>query len=287
MTQALLDAPIVDTDGLIVGTDDAPDTDDEISIIDPTHDRDVKTALVVGDMHGNLFSWGRTIVPAIRRHRPDVVIQVGDFGFGWDQYYLEVLDEILDDCAGPDVIWLDGNHENFDWLEAMAAFGAPSAFATSRRTWYLPRGYTWEWQGRRCMSVGGAYSVDKPYRTPRSSWWEQEELTDADVARAQAAGHVDVLFAHDAFAGFKVPGPHAARKQAGEFDRLAQPNRLKLLDIVKSAKPSLYVHGHYHWGYERDARAGDHEVHVVGLNREDEPGSMALLEFPSLTGTGL
>lgn len=247
-------------------------------------DLDVRKALVVGDMHGNLFAWSRTILPAIRRHRPDVVIQVGDFGYGWDSEYLDALDIMLEDVGAP-VFWLDGNHEGFTQLEEIGAFGADEPFATSARTTYIPRGYAWDWQGRRCMAMGGAYSVDKPYRREGLSWWPQEEITDLDVARAARAGHVDVLFAHDAFAGFKVPGPHAAWKQAGEFDRLSMPNRLKLLDVVKAAKPSLYLLGHYHHSYELDARAGEHQVHVVGLNREDEIGSMAILEFPSLTAT--
>lgn len=244
----------------------------------------VAKVLVLGDMHGNLFAWGRTAVPAIRRHRPDVVLQVGDFGFGWDAYYLEALDEILDDCDGPDVVWLDGNHEGFDELEEIGAFGADAPFQTSRKTWYLPRGYAWVWRGKRCMSLGGAYSVDKPYRTAHRSWWEQEQITDADVARAIAAGPQDVVFAHDAFAGYKVPGPHAAFEQADEFDRLSMPNRLKLLDVVGSAKPTMYVHGHYHHGYELTAKARGHDVHVIGLNREDGANSMLLLEFPSLVG---
>lgn len=248
----------------------------------PTLEMNTSKVLVLGDMHGNLFSWGRTVIPAIRRHRPDVIVQVGDFGFGWDENYLEALDCILDDASAPDVVWLDGNHEGFDALEEIGAFGAESATRTSERTWYLPRGYTWEWQGRHCMSMGGAYSVDKPYRTPHVDWWPQEEITDADVQRAQDAGHVDVLFAHDAFAGYKVPGPHAAWKQAGEFDRLSLPNRLRTLDVAGSAKPSLYIHGHYHYCYELDARAHGHEMHVIGLNMQDDIGSMMLLEFPSL-----
>lgn len=248
---------------------------------------DIDRALVVGDMHGNLFSWSRTIMPAAAHTDADVIVQIGDFGFGWDMNYLEALDAILTDTHAPDVLWLDGNHENFDLLEETGAFRSAVPFQTSERTWYLPRGYAWTWHGRRCLALGGAYSVDKPHRTAHRSWWEQEELTDEDVTRAQIAGQVDVLFAHDSFAGFTVPGPHAALKQAGEFDRLSLPNRLRVLDVVKTAKPSLFVHGHYHWHYERDANAGDHTTHVIGLNREDELGSMMALDFPSLSVTVL
>lgn len=243
--------------------------------------------MAIGDMHGNLFAWERTVMRHIEIHNPDVIVQVGDMGYGWsadyghgwDDAYLNRLDELLEE-ANRDVFWLDGNHENFDRLEQIGAFpNKREPVQTSERTWYLPRGYVWEMAGKRVMAVGGAYSVDKPYRTEGSSWWPQEELTDEDVERAVAQGRVDVMLTHDTYTGFRVPGVHAEWKQ-DEFAVLCKPNRDKLLTILNSAQPQLYIHGHYHVGYtERDE---SHALDVMGLDREGQPMYAALVEFPSL-----
>ena len=132
-------------------------------------DLDVRRALIVGDMHGNLSSWVRTVLPTARANAVDAIIQVGDFGYGWDEgWYLQQLDELADQkLADPLIFWFDGNHENFDRLEAAGAFpNHTEPVQTSARTWYLPRGYVWTWSGVRFMALGGAYSVNKPYRSP-------------------------------------------------------------------------------------------------------------------------
>jgi predicted phosphodiesterase len=248
-------------------------------------DLDVSRALVVGDMHGNLFAWQRTILPAFKKLGADLIIQVGDFGYGWNADYLTELDGILDDASDAcgkrvHAYWLDGNHENFDQLEQVGAFpNQVTPQETSDHTTYLPRGYVWEWHGKRLMALGGAYSVDKFYRTPHRSWWPQEEITEEDVVRAQLAGHVDVFFAHDCFQGVRVPGVHADWKQ-DEFEEVCRPNRQRLLVAVASATPGLFVHGHFHKNYTQEHVLGVERI--VGLNCEDAQGSAIVLDFPSL-----
>lgn len=256
-------------------------------------DLNVDRALVVGDMHGNLFSWERTILPAFARTHSDIIVQVGDFGYGWNvagrgsavqqDMYLTALDELLD-SFGARVLWLDGNHENFDLLEEIGAFGAAEPFPTSERTTYIPRGYAWEWRGKMCMALGGAYSVDKHYRTPHRSWWPQEEITHTDLERAkrrlaEVGGELDVLFAHDSFTGIRAPGIHADWKQ-DEFAAVCKPNRDMLRDIVDRTHLDLYIHGHYHVAYEQSSWPGVDTI--IGLNAEDATGSCITLDFPSL-----
>lgn len=259
----------------------------------PTYPDNPERVLVVGDMHGNLFAWQRTIMKAYKQSRAEVILQVGDFGYGWDDLYLYELDAILE-AAGATVLWLDGNHENFDKLEMAGAFpshkGVNEPTQTSERTWYLPRGYVWDWHGRKCLALGGAYSVDKPYRTPHRSWWPQEEITEDDVTIALRGikdyGHgdgdpqpIDVMFTHDAFDGIRVPGVHAEWKQ-DEFAEVCFPNREKLRRVVDVARPELLCLGHFHHSYVKTSWPGIKTI--VGLNCESEQGSAILLEFPSL-----
>lgn len=254
---------------------------------EPTYPAQPDRALVVGDMHGNLRAWAYTVMPAYARTKADVIIQVGDMGYGWNPDYLPALDVILE-AHGATVLWLDGNHENFDALEDANVFGVRGAkVQTSERTWYLPRGYTWEWHGVRCMALGGAYSVDKPYRTPHRSWWPQEEITDADTLHALEQLEdepIDVLFAHDSFSGVRVPGVHAEWKQ-DEFAELCAPNRDKLLQVVERGRPKLFIHGHYHVGYMQQAETQPN-LRIIGLNCEHETNSCMTLDFPNLKWEG-
>jgi predicted phosphodiesterase len=273
-------------------------------------DLNVRRVLVVGDMHGNLDSWESTIIPAALAERADIIVQVGDFGFGWNNVYLDELDELIDDYDAPEILWLDGNHENFDLLETVGAFGAENPTPTSEHTTYLPRGYRWTWQGVPCMALGGAYSVDKPYRTEGASWWRQEQITDEDKKRALTGGPVDVLFAHDCYDGILVPGVHAAMKQGAvpyalsaeravyaSWAELSKPNRQKLRTVVRENQVQMFIHGHFHVGYAIAPPPAEFFVHdksnrrkvadlfprnIIGLNRESDSCSMIALHFPTL-----
>lgn len=244
-------------------------------------DLPVSRALIVGDMHGNLFAWERTILPAYKKSHADIIIQVGDFGYGWafnenrEDVYLLRLDELLEE-AGAEALWLDGNHENFSQLATVGAFpNRTEPTRTSRHTTYLPRGFVWEWSGIRCMSLGGAYSIDKPYRKSYISWWPEEELTDEDVSRAMLAGHVDVLFAHDAIAEVQVPGLPGL-VEADPYRELCAPNRARVSKVARSTGCETFVHGHLHVAYN-DYQGLAPEV--IGLNNEDNSGSCIVIDF--------
>lgn len=236
--------------------------------------------LAVGDMHGDLGAWEDAVLPAIERYDPDALMQVGDFGLGWDADYLDKLDDLLA-TSERECYWIDGNHENHEMIDDIVGGEWDVAHKTSQWTTYFPRGYRWTWGGVQCIGVGGAYSVDKPARTPFVDWWPGEELTDDDVEAALTAGQCDVMFAHDTFSGFTVPG--IPEPQYDAFFALCAPNRDRLYQIVQSVRPKLYVHGHYHVPYTR--RVG--EINVLGLGCGggfigNEPGSLAMIDFPSL-----
>lgn len=216
--------------------------------------------LALGDTHGSLPAIKYALNVA-RREGCGRVVQVGDFGFGWDlelpmEQRFEHQVNILAKKYDVDFFWLDGNHENFDELENRVDFGSSAPEQMLSNLWYLPRGATWSWDGCQFMSLGGAYSIDKHRRVEAISWWPQELLTRAQVEAALDRGPVDVLLAHDAPAGIPVLEnnmiPH----------HVSFANRKAVLAVMEAVQPKLLVHGHYHYPYTDVLRG----VSVVGLD---------------------
>ena len=84
--------------------------------------------LLVGDTHGDAMHWDWLIEEYATEYAPDAIVQLGDFGFWPHQYggpeFLDVVNGAvgaLGKYTNKDVrlYWIDGNHENFDALEAL------------------------------------------------------------------------------------------------------------------------------------------------------------------------
>jgi hypothetical protein len=61
------------------------------------------------------------------------------------------------------------------------------------------RGEYYVIEGRTFFTFGGALSMDKQYRQPGYSWWEQEEATPEEIQHAR-----EVLRAHEYQADFII-----------------------------------------------------------------------------------
>lgn len=115
---------------------------------------------------------------------------------------------------------------------------------------YAPRGARWTWRGIRFLAAGGAVSVDREWREPGETWWEEEAITEADVLRSIAGGPADVVVSHDSPAGVDAMGPETCGDK--DADPASWRNREQLRRIVDAVPPRLLVHGHYHHPKESD-----------------------------------
>ena len=219
-----------------------------------------------GDWHMNPI-WSGDAIAYAASLGADVIVHLGDFGYTYKPSFLAVVDEELD-AAGIDLLFVDGNHEDFPKL-----YGYPLVDGRRKltgRIWHLPRGYRWEWAGVRFLALGGAHSVDRRYRLPGRSWWPQETLTRADVVRAAAGGPADVLISHDCPAGVVIPGIDDRRNPppfpAEEIRRSYDHRMLLRAAIADQAQPSVIWHGHYHVSYRIVADLGYGPVMVNGLD---------------------
>lgn len=161
---------------------------------------------VTGDTHGDMAR-----IESIRAElrgrfgRGDFLIVLGDFGFVFNgrEPETKALDRL--GRMHPTFLFIDGNHENFDRLEAYpeADWHGGRVHVVRRNVLHLMRGHVFDIEGRTWFAMGGAYSQDKPWRTEGRTWWAREQPDEAEFERGRrslaARGHrVDVVLTHAA-----------------------------------------------------------------------------------------
>ena len=195
--------------------------------------------LIVGDVHMDF----RSMNTLCNRKQPDMVLQVGDFGY-WPRAkpaniygrnnpkYPKKLPVPRVRCP---LYWVDGNHEDFDALWARSTNELwPDVF-------YMPRGSTMLLpDGRRVLFIGGAASHDKALRTPGLSWFPQELITQEDLDNIDYNLKYDIVISHTSPASFGM------REMLG-YERTEHDPSEWALDIVfEKTRPALWFFGHWH-----------------------------------------
>lgn len=246
----------------------------------------------MGDTHGNtnftLFS-----IRAARELGITRIVQVGDFGV-WPglkgQMFLDAV-SVEASNAGVTFSFIDGNHEDFDQLDAALAENDRDSdggvWLRDNLLWY-PRGTVCELGGRRFAFLGGATSVDKHRRVKSLSWWPQENLTMDDIERltVNTAGRaIDALVTHDVPACVDLPFP-INNHWPGDVLREARNQRTLLSDAVAVTRPKVLIHGHWHVTYT--TRASHKDAHFLchglcGDSGEDPVDGIAVFDTETLT----
>ena len=211
---------------------------------------------VTGDTHypldaGKLYK-SKTGFALSKLQRSDYLIVLGDFGLFWSRKNSKNPKNMRKVQALPyTILFLDGNHENFAWLEefpVVTKFGG-KVQRCGENIYHLMRGEVYTIQDNHFFVCGGATSTDKEYRQPYVSWWPEENLSGAEERKAiesldNAKGPIDFILTHTCPESivepmFKVPVT---------YDVTA-----KFLDVVKDRLPSTpWYFGHWHvdkdWG---------------------------------------
>lgn len=211
-----------------------------------------------GDWHANT-RYARAVV----RHAADQgvshILHTGDFGWLFRESFIEDLEQTLDKL-GVHVLFVDGNHEDHDYLDALVD---PQITPHIR---HLRRGTRWEWDGIRFVALGGAHSVDRPNRRPGISWWPQETIGFQDLEKVAEGGEVDVMLTHDCPAGVSIPGIEGNPFGFHPMElAMSDEHRQVLRTAVDTVRPKLLVHGHYHQKYREVLRA-DYPCQILGLD---------------------
>lgn len=141
---------------------------------------------LTGDTHGSI-----DFDKVIRLNRSedinenDFLIVTGDFGWIWSRAELYKNIAYLDSFKFK-ILFIDGNHENFDILEKypLEKWSGGLIHRISMNLYHLTRGEIYTIEDKKILTIGGAESIDKEYRYPNISWWEQESITEKDIENA-------------------------------------------------------------------------------------------------------
>lgn len=197
---------------------------------------------IAGDWHANT-KYAKKAIHWAAKQGAQAILHCGDFGYDFTPPYIRFLTKAL---TSHDMhLWfVDGNHENFDWLYSQE-LSSDGLRWLSERIAHIPRGFVWEWHGTRFMGFGGAVSVDQKYRVLGSSWWPEEAITYRQLSSAMdnvPERDIDVLITHDA--------PTCAYTESSalpaDIERLCDHSRSCIQHLMEWVCPAFLFHGHYH-----------------------------------------
>lgn len=172
---------------------------------------------ITGDTHADFSRFSTNNFPEQKEMtKDDYVIICGDFGGVWttpdsdrtEKYWLDWLE------SKPfTILFVDGNHSNFDRLKRFktVAYHGGKAHQIRNNIYHLMRGYVFEFERKRFFAFGGASSHDikdgilnledypsmkelvrdynrrtrngEMLRINHISWWEKELPTDNEMKR--------------------------------------------------------------------------------------------------------
>lgn len=180
--------------------------------------------IFIGDVHGK-FSRYRDII----RRYPETV-QVGDMGIGFRHNDgASMANPPHDSMEKGNHRFVRGNHDN------------PQA--CRNHPFWIPDGH---FDGDM-MFVGGAWSIDHAYRTPGLTWWEDEQLSFAELFSVHdryMETKPRVMVTHTA--PYSVP-PRMGKPFFPNTDtRMEQAFESMLVEH----QPELWVFGHWHVSFD-------------------------------------
>lgn len=206
--------------------------------------------VIAGDIHGTC-DIGKVVSFFEGREdeysRDDYLILCGDVGVCGFSVYEEVQTR-NNLCDLPvTVLFIDGNHENFDKLNAyhVEKWNGGKVHFIESNIIHLMRGQVYEIDGVKFFTFGGGYSIDKLYRTEGITWFPQEMPTEEEYeegwANLERAGfQVDYILTHTG------PREVAAAMGYGELSDDEVVLRKYLQRVADNTDFTAWYFGHFH-----------------------------------------
>lgn len=160
--------------------------------------------VVTGDIHGCT----RVIVDLANKlnlkDKEDTVVVLGDVGIN---FYRDIRDEMAKKALShiaPTIFCIRGNHEirpenissyrKKNWKEGEVYYeeNYPNIV-------FAKDGQIFNFNGKRVLIAGGAYSLDKKNRRANLDWWSDEQLSydeKTNILIAAGNNHIDAVFSH-------------------------------------------------------------------------------------------
>jgi hypothetical protein len=223
--------------------------------------------LLSGDLHGNSRDEASSITKAylLNKYGQEIYSQInynvilGDCAFLWskdhdktDRWLLSFLGK---QHRGFPMLCLFGNHENYDRLldHPLVDIGIGDLVYEIYKddVYYLQRGHIYNINGYKILALGGAYSIDKAYRSPHISWWEQEYWTakeERDLFELiKTENKFDYIFSHTAPFSISQQNPFESATYKIN-DRVADLTE----ELLKQIEFKKFFCGHWHFSWKTD-----------------------------------
>lgn len=188
----------------------------------------------------------------------DYLIICGDVGIGWDENLTKELIKFYE-SLNTNILFIDGNHENFNQLKRfkIETWNGGCSHKISEHIRFLERGQVFNICGKLFLTLGGADSHDKEFRTEGESWWRDEAISNIDIAIAleNVAKHnfkVDYILTHTPNQFFAYLIYEKFTQCAEDFPAFLQVKLInnesgeKLNTILKRVKFKKWFCGHWH-----------------------------------------
>lgn len=142
---------------------------------------------ITGDIHGDIRRFQPEFTPLVSELKEeDFFLVAGDFGFIFRQDEKEKRNLDLLEALPFTILFIDGNHENFDALSTypVELWQGGKIHRIRRNILHLMRGQVFLIEGRKFFTMGGGYSIDKFLRKEGVSWWKEEIPSDEEFQEA-------------------------------------------------------------------------------------------------------
>lgn len=200
---------------------------------------------VTGDTHGEIDFNKLEKLKERKLTYKDILIILGDCGICWSALDLTKKLELYRSlhCT---IIFLDGNHENFDMLESLPVIELYGALMhkVDKHIYHVLRGEIMEINKIKFLCIGGAHSIDIMWRVPGISWWPREDIEERDIINAKKHlkkynNNVDFVLTHcvDSLTVTKIL----------KFKKDNSSDQLNFID--KTVKYKYWLFGHYHFDF--------------------------------------
>lgn len=140
---------------------------------------------VCGDLHGRFIKEEYNSLPYFNKE--DYIIVCGDFGYllqdKQKKEELKNLDDLQSSVNGATVLFVDGNHENFNRLNNLKSeYMFDNEVGKVRDgIYHLKRARPYHINGKSIFTFGGATSTDRMNRIPGLNWWHQEVPNELEI----------------------------------------------------------------------------------------------------------
>ena len=208
---------------------------------------------VTGDVHGYPIRFDQPNLEAMGLNltENDKVIICGDFGLPW--YGDEEEERCLNWLAAKpfEILFIDGNHENFDLLYQFPVeerYGG-NVRKLRENIFHLMRGEVYEIEGKKYFAFGGASSADKYAREEGVTWWKEETHTKEEYENAlknlaKVDFNVDYVITHT------VPIRFLRNVDFNKQGAEECPVAMMLDELEKRLHYRKWFAGHFHAHYE-------------------------------------